>query len=124
MRLAYLDCFAGVSGELILGALIDAGLSLDVLRSELARLPFTASYTIDAQEIAVGGVSGVQVVVSPTSVSYLSYRRPTVPQPSDAFPASSDPVPYADLVSASDLPPEVKNRTLAALKSLYEAEHA
>ena len=33
MRIAYFDCFSGVSGDMILGALIDAGLELQQLES-------------------------------------------------------------------------------------------
>jgi hypothetical protein len=37
-RIIYFDCFSGCSGDMILGALLDAGLSLDVLKDELAKL--------------------------------------------------------------------------------------
>ncbi|HEY6679380.1 MAG TPA: nickel insertion protein, partial [Actinomycetota bacterium] len=36
MRLAYFDCIAGISGDMALGALIDAGADFDLLREELA----------------------------------------------------------------------------------------
>ena len=35
---AYLDCFSGISGDMLLGALLDAGLPADLLRDELAKL--------------------------------------------------------------------------------------
>ena len=38
MRLAYFDCHAGVSGDMILGALVDAGLQVEVLQRELDKL--------------------------------------------------------------------------------------
>ncbi|MDE2997944.1 MAG: nickel pincer cofactor biosynthesis protein LarC [Gemmatimonadota bacterium] len=38
MRLAYFDCHAGVSGDMILGALVDAGLRIEVLQRELDKL--------------------------------------------------------------------------------------
>ena len=38
MGIAYFNCFAGISGDMILGALVDAGLDLERLRDELARL--------------------------------------------------------------------------------------
>lgn len=39
MKIAYFDCFAGASGNMILGSLVDAGLPLEQLERELRRLP-------------------------------------------------------------------------------------
>ena len=39
MKTAYLDCIAGASGDMLLGALIDVGLDVEWLRSELGKLP-------------------------------------------------------------------------------------
>jgi len=36
MRVAYFDCFSGASGDMILGSLLDAGLSFDDLRQDVA----------------------------------------------------------------------------------------
>ena len=47
MRIAYFDCFSGISGDMILGALIDAGLHLGKLREELKKLKL-AGYRIEA----------------------------------------------------------------------------
>ena len=41
MKTLYFDCIAGASGDMILGALIDAGLDADWLRGELAKLPIS-----------------------------------------------------------------------------------
>jgi uncharacterized protein (TIGR00299 family) protein len=38
MNLAYFDCFSGISGDMTLGAILDAGVSLDHLRRELRSL--------------------------------------------------------------------------------------
>ena len=35
MSILYLDCFAGISGDMFVGALLDAGLDFDHLREEL-----------------------------------------------------------------------------------------
>ena len=39
MKIAYFDCFAGVSGDMILGALLDAGLKLKELERALSHVP-------------------------------------------------------------------------------------
>ena len=39
MRIAYFDCFSGISGDMTLGALIDLGTPVKWLQKELSRLP-------------------------------------------------------------------------------------
>ena len=36
MKLAFFDCFSGISGDMVLGALVDAGVPVEQLRAELA----------------------------------------------------------------------------------------
>ena len=38
MRIAYFDCFSGISGDMTIGAFLDAGLSFEKLSKELSRL--------------------------------------------------------------------------------------
>ena len=62
MRIGYLDCFSGISGDMLLGAIIDAGLPLDSLLAELARLPL-GGYRISAQRERRGIITGTRVMV-------------------------------------------------------------
>ncbi|TET39953.1 MAG: nickel pincer cofactor biosynthesis protein LarC [Dehalococcoidia bacterium] len=62
MKIGYLDCFSGLSGDMILGALLDAGLPLDMLTAELAKLPLTG-YRLSAQPVRRGIITGTQVEV-------------------------------------------------------------
>src|SRR5829696_4995560 len=62
MRIAYFDCFSGISGEMLLGALLDAGLPADHLRAELAKLPLNG-YSLDVERVARQGVAGTHVAV-------------------------------------------------------------
>ena len=63
MRIGYFNCFSGVSGDMILGALLDAGLSLDSLTADLGRLSLSG-YRISAQPASRGVITGTQVVVA------------------------------------------------------------
>jgi len=65
MKLAYFDCFSGASGDMILGALIDAGLPADALREDLARLNL-ADYSLDIQKIKKQGFAATKVNVQLT----------------------------------------------------------
>lgn len=55
MRILYVDCFAGISGDMTLGALIDAGADLNYVESELNKIdiePFTLRWeTVNKQGI-------------------------------------------------------------------------
>src|SRR5271157_1206772 len=46
MRVAYLECFSGISGNMLLGALLDAGISEDLLRQTLAPLNIGAELQV------------------------------------------------------------------------------
>lgn len=55
MKVLYFDCFSGAAGDMILGALIDAGLPFDALQSALGSLG-TGGWTISADRVLRTGV--------------------------------------------------------------------
>lgn len=61
MRIAYLDCFAGISGDMLLGALLDAGLDARVLHEAIASLNLGASLTVE--KVDRSGISSTKVHV-------------------------------------------------------------
>ncbi len=61
MRIAYLDCFAGISGDMFLGALIDAGLDPKILHEATAALNLNASLRIE--KVDRSGISSTKVHV-------------------------------------------------------------
>lgn len=63
MRIAYFDCFAGVSGDMILGALIDAGLDLEALREGLQALHLSG-YQLKVSRVRKGAIEATDVEVA------------------------------------------------------------
>ena len=50
MKAAYFDCFSGISGDMTLGALVDAGCPLERLRGELKGLD-VPGWEISAEKV-------------------------------------------------------------------------
>jgi uncharacterized protein (TIGR00299 family) protein len=61
MRIAYLDCFSGMSGDMFLGALIDAGVSPDVLEKTIAALNVGAR--LEISKVNRSGITATKVDV-------------------------------------------------------------
>lgn len=58
-RLLYFDCFAGASGDMMLGALLDAGLPIEALREALGSLAI-GGYELQAARVLRSGVSATK----------------------------------------------------------------
>lgn len=104
MRIAYFDCFSGISGDMTLGALVDAGVDLAVLQAELARLPVTG-YRLEASVVKRGGLRGTKVDVLVEE-----------PQPARKY------TDIVAMITASDLDPTVQQGALEIFRRLGEVE--
>jgi len=62
MKLAYFDCFSGISGDMTLGALIDAGCSADLLREKLKSLE-VPGWELTAEKVWKNGMAATYVRV-------------------------------------------------------------
>ncbi len=104
MSVAYLDCFSGVSGNMVLGALLDAGLELDDLRHGLARLD-VSGYVIQADVVKRRGLRGMHVTVEIEDQGRERHLHD-----------------IEAIVAGSDLPKRTQRRSLAVFRRLAEAE--
>jgi len=64
-RIAYFDCFSGISGDMVLGALVDAGADLGAIESELRKLGLDG-WTISAEKVKRGQIFATHVKVATT----------------------------------------------------------
>lgn len=62
MKIAYFDCFSGISGDMTVGALLDAGLKIETLETELKKIDLTG-YQLEADKVAKKGISATQFKV-------------------------------------------------------------
>jgi len=62
MKLAYFDCFSGISGDMVLGALVDSGLELAALEAELRKLHLEG-WSISAERVKRKAISATKVHV-------------------------------------------------------------
>jgi len=102
--LAYFDCFSGISGDMILGALIDLGVPVPWLKDHLSRLPLTG-FDVAVSSVTRHGIraTSVQVGISDdqSSRNYSNIRS---------------------LIEDCPLPQAVKSASLNIFKRLAEAE--
>ncbi len=106
MQIAYFDCFAGASGDMILGSLMDAGLELDQLKAELAKLHLT-HYDLQVKKVIKKGVGGCQALVV-VDEGYHHHHRHLAD--------------IKSIIAQSDLEESIQQKSIAIFTRLAEAE--
>ena len=76
MRIAYFDCFSGISGDMTVAAFLDAGLDFNVLSRELAKLKLKG-YHIKKSKVRRGELSGTkfECIVDRSSAGHRSLKE-------------------------------------------------
>ena len=64
MKVAYFDCPTGVSGDMCLGALIDAGVSIEYLTQHLDRLGINQEYKLSSKQMIHNGQQATKAIVT------------------------------------------------------------
>jgi uncharacterized protein (TIGR00299 family) protein len=104
MKLAYFDCFSGISGDMTLGALVDAGCDVEHLRSELRGLQ-VPGWELSAEKVWKNGMAATYVKVK--TEDQQKHRSLSA---------------ILDILQKSKLAPQVRERAAAIFAKLGEAE--
>jgi pyridinium-3,5-bisthiocarboxylic acid mononucleotide nickel chelatase len=104
MKAAYFDCFSGISGDMTLGALVDAGCPLDLLRGKLEGLQ-VPGWEISSEKVWKNGMAATYVRVKTEDTQ--KHRSLTT---------------ILGILEKSSLDARVKERASAVFRKLGEAE--
>jgi pyridinium-3,5-bisthiocarboxylic acid mononucleotide nickel chelatase len=72
-KIAYFDCFSGCSGDMLLGALLDAGLEMEKLREAMAGLPI-GGFSLAAEKVLRSSISATRFQVIPDGQTEQHHR--------------------------------------------------
>lgn len=104
MTVAYFDCFSGIAGDMILGALLDLGVGETVLKKELKKLPLTG-YNLSVKKIECNHITATDVTIEVTE---------------DQHHRSLSEI--TDIINKSSLQPKVKKLSQNIFTNLGKAE--
>lgn len=104
MRVLYLDCFAGIAGNMLLGALLDVGADQDMVKRGLSSLPIQG-YTFEARKGSSCGIAATCVHIKNTDEQPHRHLQDIL-----------------DLIEQGDLADGVKDNAQKIFRRLAEAE--
>ena len=105
MKTAYFECSSGVSGDMILGALVDAGLPLSKLSAGLKGLPIKG-FSLKARKVR-------RSTIAATKVDVIIQSSPKAPRTLDAM---------VRMIKKASLPPLIAKQSLDVLSRMAQAE--
>lgn len=105
-KVAYLDCFAGISGDMLLGALVDAGWPAQRLDDVIRRLKL-GDVKLEVKRVSKRGIAATQIAIH--SSPHQPHRGLNE---------------LSTIVLGADLDPPVQQQAISALRLLAEAESA
>lgn len=115
----YFDCFSGISGDMILGSLVDAGLPMKKLIDELSHLPI-GGYDIEAKKVRRSGFTATKVDVILKGAERKPLRRST--GTSGKSHRGRRWKDIEGIIMASSYSPQIRNQGLLIFRRLFKAE--
>src|SRR5262245_56157662 len=132
VKTLYLDCFAGASGDMLVGAMLDCGLDFELLRSELLKLG-VGGYELSLKRALRSGISAakfdVHLIGEAHSHDHESRRRHGHPHEHNPQSAIRNPHTHhrslseiKRIIASSSLSDRVKGRAQTIFQRIGEAE--
>lgn len=107
MRCGYFDCFGGAAGDMILGALVDAGLPVERLQAIVKQLDLPG-VTLQVERVQRAGLAAAHVLIEMSAASQPHRHLPDI----------------TNIIRRADLPETVADRACQVFGRLAEAEAA
>lgn len=105
MKVLYLDCFAGVSGDMLLGAMMDLGVTVQALSERLEGLGLSG-YNLSAKKTVKVGIASTKASVDLVRPEHTHRHLPDI----------------LDIITGSSLPRKVQEQSAAVFTALAAAE--
>ena len=128
MKILYYDCFAGISGDMNLAAMIDLGVAPEYLRAELGKLGLDHEFALHVTADSRHGIHGTRVdVVVPPAASPAGHGQShghggTPPEPHPGHGPHRTLADVEAIILGSTLDAAVKETSLAIFRKMAEAE--
>lgn len=117
MNIVYFDCFSGISGDMVLGAVVDAGVDPEVLTAELSKLNIDSEFRLSFEKSTKHGITGTKAIVD---------TYDDKPKDHDQHKHSHGPSRHIadifELIDASQLKPNLCDTIKQIFDRLAEAE--
>ena len=107
MKIAFIDCFSGISGDMFLGALVDAGVSLKEIEKGLRKLRLKG-YALRETKVMRAGMAATKVDV--------------ITRPKDERQTAKGWSDIQAIIKKSGIPDGIKNQGFEIFRRLFEAE--
>lgn len=115
MRLAYLEAIGGLSGDIMLGALVDTGLPVAALEETIAALGLAAEVDVSARRVLKAGISATKVDVHPHEHHHHEHEH-------EHHHHGRSAAELMRVVEGAALEAQVRARSVAIIRRLAEAE--
>jgi uncharacterized protein (TIGR00299 family) protein len=109
MKIAYFDCSSGISGDMCLGALVDAGISLKEIGKHLKKLP-VKGYSLSERKVRRAGFSATKVDVVTKSGNRSQNKE------------ARKWKDIRTIIQSSQLPDAIKQKSETIFRNLFKAE--